>query len=228
LKPAASPLFVDELIQNSEKRAAISGNLLLTTTLSGRSVTTPAVLLVAFPDKLRLEIQDPMGGILGLLVLSGEKAWLYLQDKPEIYTGPFERLPFGLFPRVSPEELVRIFLARPYAEHLRHSDLANDSASYHAGDLSELVLWNPSLAEPGEWRQARLGQGGSNVVYEDYSFHAGLRYPTKVKLAVKDAQNNERDLTLVWKDWDATVPKEKKLFQIPQQETYGRKIKALP
>lgn len=189
-------------------------------------------MLAEFPDKLRLEIQDPVGGILGLLVLNGDRAWLYLHDRPEIYTGPAERLPLGLFPRMKPEELVRIFLARPYAEHLRHSDLANDRATYHSGDLLETVLWSDSLAEPGEWRQARVGKGGSSALYEDYAFHAGVRYPTKIKLAVKDAQDNERDLTLVWKDWEASVPqsdpKGKKLFQIPQQETFGRKIKALP
>jgi hypothetical protein len=123
---------------------------------------------------------------------------------------------------------VRIFLARPYSEHLRHSELVKDSALYQEGDLRETVLWNDSFPEPGEWRQSRVGKGGSSALYEDYAFRSGMRYPMKIKLAVKDSENNERDLTLVWRDWDASVPKEKKLFQIPQRETYGRKIKALP
>jgi outer membrane lipoprotein-sorting protein len=223
---------VDDLVHNSEKRVAVSGNLMVTTEVNGKSVSTPAVLLAEFPDKLRLELQDPVGGILGLLVVNGDRCWLYLHDKPEIFTGPVDRLPFGLFPHVSGEELVRIFLARPYAEHLRNSGLQADRAVFQKNELSETVLWSDSPAEPKEWRSSRTGQGEFVATYEDYEFKAGARYPTRLKLAVKDAEKNERDLTLAWKDWEGSVPqsdsKGKKLFEIPQQNTFGRKIKALP
>ncbi|MFX6334777.1 hypothetical protein ABTF54_19125, partial [Acinetobacter baumannii] len=91
-KPPVSPAFVDDLVRNVEKRSAVSGNLLATTDLDGHSVTTPAVLLVEYPDKVRLELQDPVGGILALLVVNGPKCWLYVHNRPEIFMGPVDRL----------------------------------------------------------------------------------------------------------------------------------------
>ena len=221
-------IFLSDLVKNSEKRSAVSGNLFVTTELGGRSVTMPAVLLVEFPDHLRLELQDPMGGIVALLVLNGPRAWLYMRDRPEIFTGPADKLPLSLFPTSSVEELVRVFLARPYAERLNKAALSDGKAVFREGGLLETLLWDGRVAEPEEWRRSRAGKGGLSALYEDYEFKAGLRYPTMIKLAGADSEGNQRRITLAWKDWDPSVPEEKKLFQIPQQETFGRKIKALP
>jgi hypothetical protein len=207
------PGFVDDLIRNSEKRDAVSGNLLVTTELEGKSVTAPAVLLAAFPDRLRLELQDPVGGVLALLVLNGDRFWFYAHDRAEILTGPVRDLPPGLLPRLSAGDIVRFFLARPYADRLRRARLESGMAEFQG----ETVRWDGNLAEPSAW-----SVGDASATYEDYEFRSGLRYPTRIRLA-----GGSRAVTLAWKDWEPSVPGEKKLFQIPQHETFGRKIKEL-
>ncbi|MGZ3654581.1 MAG: hypothetical protein ACXVB9_16195 [Bdellovibrionota bacterium] len=229
VSPSVSRDFLAEIAKNTEKRGAVSGNLLVTGEFEGKSVTTPAVLLVEYPDKLRLELQDPVGGILVLLVLNGDRCWLYQRDRDVIYTGAASRLPFGMIPHLSPQELVRVFLARPDADHLsRSAPLGEGKAQYRSGDLLETILWDSSLAEPSEWRISHAGKGGSSALYENYEFKSGLRYPTKIRLAASAPGGVQREIALAWKDWEPSVPKEKKLFQIPQQESFGRKIKALP
>ena len=215
-----------ELIRNSEKRNAVSGNLLITTELDGHSVTAPAVLLAEFPDTLRLEIQDPVGGILVLLVLNGERFWLYQNNRPEILTGPVRKLPPTFLP-VPAQELVRIVLARPVEDRLRRSALSEGKAVFRSESLLESVLWSGGSPEVEEWRQSPPGKGGASALYQDYEFKKELRYPTKIRLAGRLSERAEREALLVWKDWEPSVPKEKKLFQIPQQETFGRKIKEL-
>ena len=72
------------------------------------------------------------------------------------------------------------------------------------------------------------GYAASAAFYEDYEFKSGLHYPTKIRLIGPGPDGKESQILLAWKDWEPSVPAEKKLFQIPQQQTFGRKIKALP
>lgn len=207
----------------------MSGTLLLTTELDGSSVSTPAVILVEWPDKVRLELQDPVGGMLALLVLNGDRFWLYQSERPELLTGPVKKLPFGMIPKVSAEELVRLLLARPYPDRMRQGKIGSGQSVFRDQRLRETVRWNEDDSEPSEWRQAASAANNVvNAIYEDYAFQSGLHYPTKIRLETTGPDGKEKHILLVWKDWEANVPKEKKLFQIPQQQTFGRKIKALP
>ena len=200
-----------EMLKNGEKRTAISGELLLTTELEGKSVTIPAVLLASWPDKFRLELQDPVGGMLALVVVNGERFWLFEKERKENLTGPLSRIPFPLLPKGGAEDLLRLFLARP--------DLGR-------GRKGDTVEWDETLKEPLAWRRAEGGRK-SAAIYEDYEFRDGARYPTKLRLSGPTADGKSREVVLVWKDWQASVPDVQKLFQIPQQQTFGRPTKAL-
>ena len=184
-------------------------------------------MLIQFPDKLRLELQDPVGGVLLLLIVHGDRFWLYQSESPEIFTGPLSRLPFTLFPVASEQELVRFLLARPVEDRLRRSAFTEGKAIFKNESLRETVVWSGSSSEVEEWRQSPVGRGGASALYEEYEFKQGLHYPTKIRLAAKAPDRKSREVLLAWKDWDPSVSKEKKLFQIPQQETFGRKIKVL-
>lgn len=219
--------FLDELIRNSEKRAAVSGTVMVTTDLDGKSVSLPGVLLAEFPDHLRLELQDPVGGILVLLVLNGDRFSLYRHDRAEVLNGPLAKLPAGLLPHISAGDVVRVFLARPNVEHVRRSERQDHQAVFRDGARLETLLWDGDFAEPSEWRQSVAGQGGTSALYENYEFKSGLRYPTKIRLAGAGRDGQKREILLAWKDWEPSVPTAKKLFQIPQQENFGRKIKEL-
>ncbi len=218
---------LSKLAANSEKRNAVSGTLLVTSDVNGQSVTVPAVLLAQFPDKLRLEVQDPVGNILALVVVNGSSFWLYESERREILTGSLERIPFPLIPKGSAEDLVRYFLARPYMERVRKGDLSDSRSVFRESPWREVVEWDSSV-EPVLWRRDLNGKNQTLAEYEDYEARDGLHYPTKLRLTGIGGDGKRRQVLLVWKDWQASVPSEQKLFQIPQQQTFGRKIKALP
>jgi hypothetical protein len=232
VKPADSRAFLDQLIANSEKRAAVSGNLLVTTEVKGKSVTTPAVLLVKYPDQLRLELQDPVGGILALLVLNEGKFWFYRHDGKEILTGPLSAAPAGLLPAIDLPSIPRLFLARPDELALKKGMALDGKVTFHYDvgpmDLEE-VSWKGDLAEPSEWKRITGDKEKITLLaqYDDYEFKSGVRYPTKIRLTKQLSGFDPQSALLAWKDWEPSVPESKKLFQIPQPETFGRKIKVL-
>lgn len=200
---------------------------MVTAELNGQSVSVPAVLLVSYPDKFRLEVQDPVGGLVALVVVNGEQFWLFERERKEILTGPLNKIPFPLIPRGGSEDLVRYFLARPYMERVRRGDLGESRSVLREQPLRETIEWN-DIPEPVLWKRELNGRAQIRVEYDDYEARDGFRYPTKLRLSGLGGDGKQRQVLLVWKDWQASVPSEQKLFQIPQQQTFGRKIKALP
>lgn len=194
--------------------------MLLTHTQRGRAVTTPAILLVAAPDRLRLELQDPVGSLLGLLVIKGDQFWLYRHDARENLTGPLARLPADLGLPFRAEDLARVILARPYFERFAGS-AANAGAVEKNG---ETLRWSTDPLEPREWTRREPNVGLFGATYEEYESRSGTRFPTRVKLREEATQ---REVLVAWKDWEPSVPKDEKLFQIPQQQQFGRPTKAL-
>ena len=203
--------------------------MLLTHTQRGRAVTTPAILLVAAPDRLRLELQDPVGSLLGLLVIKGDQFWLYRHDARENLTGPLARLPADLGLPFRAEDLARVILARPYFERFAGAPAGERFAksAAKAGTVEangETLRWSTDPLEPREWTRREANGGLFGAVYEEYESRSGTRFPTRVKLREEATQ---REVLLAWKDWEPSVPKDEKLFQIPQQQQFGRPTKAL-
>lgn len=222
--PTGGKAPIAELQKNSESREAVSGTLLFTTTNKGKSVTAPAVMLVEWPDKLRLELQDPVGSVLGLLVISGDRFWLYQQNRKENLTGPLSAMPVEVQLPFDAKSLVRVFLARPDWQAFRDAPLGEGNLLKRPTPSgTEFVSYDSGLAPKTFGIEAKSG-ARMVVEYDDYTAQAGLRFPTKVRLT-NEAIN--RSVLLVWKDWQASVPQEKKLFQIPQQRDFGRPTKAL-
>ncbi len=219
--------LVDRLEKNAAKRTAVSGTLLLTSELSGKSVTVPAVLLAQWPDKFRLEVQDPVGGLIALVVVNGGSYWLYESERAEILTGSVKNIPFPLIPKGSSEDLVRYFLARPYMDRVRRGELGDSSSVLREQPARETVEWN-DIPEPTLWQRVSGGRILHKVEYENYEAKEGLRFPAKVRLTGTGGDGKLRQVLLIWKEWQASVPKTSKLFQIPQPQTFGRKIKVLP
>lgn|GEM_PF-4468633 len=219
--------LLNRLEKNVAKRDSVSGNLMVTAELNGQSVSVPAVLLVSYPDKFRLEVQDPVGGLIALVVVNGEQFWLFERERNEILTGALSKIPFPLIPKGGSEDLVRYFLARPYIERVRRGEVRDSRSVLREQMLRETVEWS-DVPEPVLWKREVNGRTQIRAEYDDYEAKDGLRFPSKLRLTGVGNDGKLRQVLLVWKDWLASVPSEQKLFQIPQQQTFGRKIKALP
>lgn len=226
--PTSKKDLLKELSENSEKRTAVSGTVFLTSALSGKSETAPGVLLVQWPDKLRLEVQDPVGSVLALLVVSGSKFWLYRSTHPQVLTGSIENLPSDLKLPFASEDLVRIFLARPDWEEWKAATKEEEQFILKIPGGEERLRWDRRASEVVEWSQKKSGHPLSKVQYEDYAAKDGALYPEKIRLSRTLDSGKEESILLVWREMETGVPSEKKLFQIEQQPSFGRKIKILP
>lgn len=199
----------------------------MTQTRNGKSITVPGVLLVGWPDRLRLEVQDPVGSLLALLVVNGDRFWLYQQDRKENLTGPLQLLPRGAFPQISHEEILRLFLAKPDLEPFKDARVTDSTATTTVAKVRQSLTWARKGAELTAWKFDFPDGASASVEYEDYSFRSGAHYPTKIRFS-RNEGDRENAVQILWNEWESLVPKEKKLFQIPQEQQFGRPTKALP
>jgi hypothetical protein len=225
---------LDSVIANIEKRSQISGTLFVTARqgAENKEVTLPAVMLVQWPDKMRLEIQDPVGGTLALFVVNGPDFWFYDKQRPEILTGPLSKLPSSLGVVSGGSEFVRAMLARPPLDQWKNPVLENHTATpFPPADLTKMlhaqIKWSDRIREPEQWFMNKPDGGNDTFDYEDYQTHSGHSFPEKIRVTHVGGNGDLGTATFAWKDWQPFVPQEKNLFQIPQQQRFGRKIKAL-
>lgn len=202
----------------------MSGTLFVTAKSGEDKPTAPAVMLVEWPDKVRLELQDPVGSTLSLLVVNGDRFWFYAKNLPEIVTGPLRRLPARLAMAAGGEEFVRGLLARPPLESWTDPVLEGKEIQRANGDR---VVWSSRLGEPEKWTAVKPKGVVDTFEYEDYETKSGISFPKKIRVTHLNEAGESELAVFDWRDWQPFVPQEKKLFQIPQQQTFGRKIKAL-
>jgi outer membrane lipoprotein-sorting protein len=215
-----------QLEESGKGREAMAGTILLTRTAEGRSVTAPGVLLVQWPDKLRLELQDPVGSLLGLLVVNGGRFFLYQHDRKENLTGPLSRLPGSAFGQLGQEDLARIFLARPELEGFRGATVTGGKASATVEGARQTLSWSGRhLLE--EWTQQSPEGPFSSAQFDSYEFREGALYPTRVRLRRSGGGLPEESMLIAWREWEPAVSRQKNLFEIPVEQRFGRPTKAL-
>lgn len=203
----------------------MSGTIRITQTVEGKSVTIPGVLLVSWPGSLRLELQDPVGSVLALLLVEGDRFWLYQQNRKENLTGPIAKLPTGFSLPFVAEDLVRVILARPDLEKFKSAPSEGNRAELAKGQ--ETLSWSGDRFQIQEWVKKIPGAPLSRASYEEYASRSGALYPTKLRLTSGAGEKSERSALVVWVDWEPKVY-DKKNFQIPPSRDFGRKTKALP
>jgi hypothetical protein len=205
----------------------MSGTVRITHTAGGKSITVPGVLLVDWPDRLRLELQDPVGSLLALLVVNGDRFWLYQSNRKENLTGPLSRLPSGIsFPFVA-SDWVRVFLARPGFSDFRSATATGAKAEIQTKEGSQSLAWSPDRFQIQEWMKKIPGLPVCVARYEEYTSRSGRLFPTKLRLISGLGEAGERSALVEWTEWEPQVFN-KKLFQIPPSKDFGRKTKALP
>ncbi|MGZ3695753.1 MAG: hypothetical protein ACXWQO_16760 [Bdellovibrionota bacterium] len=221
------------MLANTQKRQEISGNLFITAKQgAGKEISMPAVMLVQWPDKIRLEIQDPVGSTLALFVVNGAQFWFYDKQKPEILTGPLKKLPASLGVVSGGAEFVRAMLARPPLDEWKDAIVEHHSATpFPPTDLTKyvyaVITWSDRSREPEDWFLNKPDGGNDKFQYEDYQARAGVSFPQKIRVTHVDKGGEIGTAAFAWRDWQPFVPQEKKLFLIPQQQLFGKKIKAL-
>ncbi len=207
----------------------MSGTIYLTQTQGEKSLRAPGVLLLRWPDQLRLEVQDPLGSTQVLLIMDGGRFWLYQQNRKENLTGPVAKLlavpeipnlPFG-------KNLAGYFLGRLEWERWQKAQVEGNGATLSLGEGAESLEWDESH-QLSKWSRLAPKPGAAySLQYQEFEFRAGTLYPTKIRWQSEGGNKPGQTVSVSWEDWQPSVP-EKNLFQIPPAQDFGRKTKALP
>lgn len=193
---------------DAAKRERVSGSGSITWRGPGANAAAAGVLVLEWPDKLFLEVQDPLGARQALLIINGERFWWESAEETRAVTG---RLNHSEVRRILPlpiqaADLVQALLARPEPG---------------ASGLS----WSRRESEPEEWKREDGRGGKAWVRYQAYEVRQGLRFPTEIRL---EAEGRARD-TVVWRytDWQPRLPRIDNVFQIPPKQSIVTRYKTL-
>lgn len=213
---------------NAEKRSVISGSGFFSWKDKQTNIAAPGVLLVSWPDRLRLEVQDPIGGTQALLVVNGESFWWYSAQEKEIFTGRVARLQQALGFSFMAQDLVQAFLARSdFSLNWMGDDCSYCVQAVEKG-LRQRLYWSDRLNEVVEWEKNFSGRRRGVVSWEDFMLRLGVSFPRKTRLDSYVNGELEQSISWVWNEWQPSLVNDKNLFEIPQKERFGRKIKILP
>jgi hypothetical protein len=198
----------------------MSGTVKFTQETEKGSVTLPGTLLLQWPDRARLEVQDPFGGVQLLLLIERENFWLYRSDWRENLQGKVKDFTKVAALPVRGEEFLPVFLARP---ELKGWKLVDEELR---GPRQERIRWDARY-QLDTWSFPLGDAGEAEARYLDWQAQGGVLYPTKIQFSWKRAGGN-RKVQLQWDDWQPEVPNRPELFAIPPRQTFGRPTKALP
>jgi hypothetical protein len=217
---SASFGFSKDWREEAGKRKVRSGTVFFEAKREGsQPIRAPGILIVQWPDSIRLELEDPIGGVQALFLSQGGRFWWYRADAPSIVTGPVASLPETLGLATSPAELVAAFLARPTPSGNGSGLWQQTSRGFWESgkDLLEEEAGQPlTWTRKGEWK----------VTFSHWEAQGGLRWPKRTHIA--DLRPGEREWQVEWREWEGELPPSKNPFLFPSEGTFGRPIKVLP
>ncbi len=220
---------LQRLTESARSREKASGSGSVVWKTAKRNIGASGILVVDWPDKMRFEVQDPLGGMVAFLVFSGDEFWSYREEAAVAHRGKFSKntkwrqiLPLPL----SAQDYLRILLARPPVEKASIEYLSTKSRAkltYPGSARMDYLAWSRLRDEPSLWR-LKWGNGDQiEARYEDYKVVSGKYYPMKVR--VRYIRRGKERLTLIWrwKDMEAYLPKVGRLFAVPPK--WGKRIR---
>lgn len=163
-----------------------------------KSIAAPAVLLVEYPSKLRLEVMDPVGGIQALLIFNQKEFWWEDRQAKKAWTG------------IATESNLKKFLALPVDPVLFVMGIGGQTFAFQDFDFNE------NLNEVDRWK----AKPNIQIYYDDYAVRFGKQYPKSVRFLVGDGPE-QKVLTWEWDDWRPELPPGNKSFQIPTAAARG-------
>ncbi|MCO5144161.1 MAG: hypothetical protein M9962_13820 [Oligoflexia bacterium] len=157
--------------------------------------------------------------------MNQDQFWWYSRSEPSIVYGSVKYLEKIIGMEVDAKELVSRLLPRFFFERFQVG--TGKQAVMKKGKDTTTIEWSDRLWEVVGWVK-ESGDKKSQIQYENYSVKFGLSYPQKIRMLSYLGKQELQNLTWAWKDWRPEVSKNEKLFLVPQPETFGKPIKALP
>lgn len=216
----SDPVF-QRVLDNTEARVVASGSGNFSFRSPKRNVSAAGILVVSWPGSYRLELQDPLGGMVGLLVVHAGQYWAYVDSRGRPLRGAVgdvgARKAF-LLP-VLPDDLARLLLAKPNFAQAEFSYTgARPGGVLRYAEFpgrSDRIFWDSASEQLSEWH-LDLRQGARvEAKYSNYRARSGINFPHRVELHWFRGQENLLTLVWTWSDLETYIPQSSNLFQIP-------------
>ncbi len=201
---------------STQKRKESSGTIFVNWKNSKKNITATGILLLRWPDKLQLELQNPLGQTLAYLVLNGDKFWWYQNKKVQTgnITSPERQLPIPLSSRT----LLQALLARPGINKSyiwKGIKNSNEVMLYPGTTNQERLRWNSALKEPTQWRKKLTSTSRLITHYSNYQVHSGIRFPMHIKLQILQKKRKVLTINWYWEEISNFISPKSKPFTIP-------------
>ena len=176
--------------------------------------------MIDWPDRMRMEVQDPLGGMVALLVLNGDDFWTYNEEEGVAWIGDMTQpkvnrvLPLPL----NSEQYLRILLARPKLEEaeVKYTKEPNSAwLGYPGKSRRDFLRWDPTNEQPMLWRIEFGKWYYIEVKYSDYKDRAGVPYPTKIQIRYVKQDRTRLILVWRWQELRTFLPRISDVFEIP-------------
>lgn len=215
-------LSLQRLVTAGKKRTKASGAGSVVWKSKARNIGARGVLILDWPSRLRLEVQDPLGGMVAFLVIAEDEFWSYREEAGIAWRGSIgaseskRLLPIPM----SGEDYLRVLLARPPVEAAQVKYVSNqsNSAQLTYAEFPERVdylEWDLANEEPVRWILEWKDTRKVEVFYSDYRPVAGTRFPGKISILYSVGDIERLQLIWRWSDLEAYLPKVGDLFTIP-------------
>lgn len=202
------------------QRERASGTGAVSWKTARRSIAATGVLVLDWPRALRLEVQDPLGGMVAFLILREGEFWSYTEEQGMAVTGDLddkrarEVLPLPLTTR----DYLRVLLAKPPLDEVEAEyGKRPNTLTFENEERSDFLEWDTVSDQPRLWRMLRKDKTGSYIeaVYSDYVVKAGIPYPSKVRITLVEGGREKLRLSWQWNDLETYIPKISDVFEIP-------------
>jgi hypothetical protein len=173
--------------------------------------------VVDWPNGLRLEVQNPLGGTVAFVVIDQTDFWSYSEEEGIAWRGRVNAessrrfLPIPLVP----QDFFRALLARPDLEGVQPGK-KEFSLDLSLKGKQQTMIWDPMNDQLTLWRiEAKGKEAYVEAEYSDYFLKSGQGFPRRVRLSY--FQNGKENFRLVWQwhDLETYLPAISNPFSIP-------------
>ena len=219
--PPAQDEQLERVREMAERRERGAGTGSVSWKTRRRNVSANGVMLLDWDGrKLRLEVQDPIGGMIALIVLDDDRFWSYVEEEGEAVTGPMDHpdvrkvLPLPL----STEDYLRVLLARPRFADLdfKYGKKPNSALLHYPGDeRRDYVEWDPATEQPLRWHIRWRNRRYIEVEYSDYEPVLGVPFPNTIRIHYAYGRRSILRMTWRWRGLEGYIPEGSQAFRIP-------------
>lgn len=189
------------------------------------NIAAQGVLIIEGPERMRLEIQDPVGGTQALLILNGERFFWFMAEAAHNWAGPVAKLHKVATVSLSGEQLVRVLLGSP---NLSGFVSKSEGEWEKETEVAKEHIFANSSGELGVWNIAKKNTAWTmHASYENYAVRSGVSVPYLTQIELLESNKLKSRFVWKWNDFRFEGATNDALLRIPSGAFLGKPTKVL-